>query len=191
MDSILLYTDDNIIGQSIHRYMIDNNKSIITFRYQDITQGALAPLLGIVIFNVIHQEMTAAETLSLLNKMRSCLLRCTRLVLMVKSDIASLCQELIDIDNILILTEKSSLSDFYRVASTPADERGLAVQKKLSARERQVLQLTVAGHNNKRIAALLDIDHKTVHSHRIHIMKKLGIDNSRAMHNSIVNLYQC
>ncbi|HHG8773618.1 TPA: LuxR C-terminal-related transcriptional regulator [Raoultella planticola] len=191
MDSILLYTDDNIIGQSIHRYMIDNNKSITTFRYQDITQGAIAPLLGIVIFNVIHQEMTAAETLSLLNKRRSCLLRCSRLVLMVKSDIASLCLELIDIDNVLILTEKSSLSDFYHIASTPADGRGLTVQKKLSARERQVLQLTVACHNNKRIAALLNIDHKTVHSHRTHIMKKLGIDNSRAMYNTIVNLNRC
>jgi DNA-binding NarL/FixJ family response regulator len=33
-----------------------------------------------------------------------------------------------------------------------------------------------ANNNNKRIAALLGIAHKTVHSHRIHIMQKLGID---------------
>ncbi|HIF5899052.1 TPA: LuxR family transcriptional regulator, partial [Raoultella ornithinolytica] len=31
----------------------------------------------------------------------------------------------------------------------------------------------------------------TVHSHRIHIMQKLGMHNSRAMHNKIVDMYQC
>ncbi|MDU2776291.1 MAG: LuxR family transcriptional regulator, partial [Klebsiella grimontii] len=34
-------------------------------------------------------------------------------------------------------------------------------------------------------------DHKTVHSHKVHIMKKLGMNNSRIMNKSIVNMYQC
>ena len=54
-----------------------------------------------------------------------------------------------------------------------------------------LLELTMTCHNNKRIATLLNIDHKTVHSHRIHIMQKLGMHNSRAMHNKIVDMYQC
>ena len=70
MDRIFLYTDDNLIGQSIHRYLVDNNKDITTFRYQDITQGAIAPLSGIVIFNVIHKDFSAANTMLLLNNMR-------------------------------------------------------------------------------------------------------------------------
>jgi DNA-binding NarL/FixJ family response regulator len=50
-----------------------------------------------------------------------------------------------------------------------------------TARELQVLELIIACNNNKRIASLLNIDHKTVHSHRIHIMKKLGMNSSRFM----------
>ncbi|MFY7342247.1 hypothetical protein ACOTXT_22360, partial [Enterobacter cloacae complex sp. IR5422] len=32
MENILLYTDDNIIGQSIHDYMVDNEKNITTLK---------------------------------------------------------------------------------------------------------------------------------------------------------------
>lgn len=106
LDRIFLYTDDNLIGQSIHWYMVDNNKNVTTFRYQDITQGAIAPLSGIVIFNVIHKDFSAADTMLLLNDMRWCLLHCTRLILVVRSDIANLFRELINIDNTMILTEK-------------------------------------------------------------------------------------
>ncbi|WP_434638957.1 helix-turn-helix transcriptional regulator [Klebsiella sp. I138] len=192
MDSILLYTDDNFIGQSIHRYLVDNNKNITTLCYQDISQGAMPPMTGIVIFNVIHKDFSAADTMSLLNNMRWCLLHCSRLILMVKSDIASLFRELIDLDNIMILTEKSSLTDFSHAVSTPAgSSSSIPLQKKLSARERQVLELTIACHNNKKIATLLNIDHKTVHSHRIHIMQKLGMNSSRAMNKKIVDMYRC
>ncbi len=191
MDRIFLYTDDNLVGQSIYRYMVDNNKNITTFRYQDITQGALAPLSGIVIFNVIHKDFSAADTMLLLNKMRPYLLHCTRLILVVRSDISSLFRELIDIDKTLILTEKTPLNDFYRAVSSSIDGGDFSLPKKLSTRERQVLELTMACHNNKKIATLLNIDHKTVYSHRIHIMQKLGLHNSRAMHNKIVDMFQC
>ena len=186
-----MYTDDNFIGQSIHRYMIDKNRNISIFSYQDIAQKAGMPCAGIVIVNLIRQDIPAAETMSQLNMLRGNLLNCVRLILIVKSDIASLCLELIDIDNVLILTEKSSLFDFYLATSLPLKGRQAPVQKKLSARELQVLELTMRCHSTKRIAALLNIDHKTVYSHKMHIMKKLGMDNSRIMNQKIVNLYQC
>jgi hypothetical protein len=103
---------------------------ITTFRYQDITQGQ-SPLSGIVIFNVIHKDFSAADTMLLLNDMRWCLLHCTRLILVVRSDIASLFRELINIDNTMILTEKTPLHDFYRAVST-ADGSEFSVPKKLS-----------------------------------------------------------
>lgn len=157
MDRIFLYTDDNLIGQSIHRYLVDNNKNITIFRYQDITRGAIAPLSGIVIFNAIHKDFSAADTMLLLNDMRWRLLHCARLILVVRSDIASLFRELINIDNTMILTEKTPLHDFYRAVSAPADDGDFSVPKKLSARERQVLELTLTCHNNKKIATLLNI----------------------------------
>ncbi|OMP94824.1 MULTISPECIES: helix-turn-helix transcriptional regulator [Raoultella] len=194
MESILLYTDDNLIGQSIQRYMIDNDKNITALSYQNIMQGEALPQAKIVIFNVIHKDISAADTVHLLNKLRFCLARCVRLVLIVRSDIAGLFRELIFLENLIILTEKSSLNDFSDITNVPtaaADYRFLLTHKKLSVREIQVLELIMASYNNKRIAAVLHIDHKTVHSHRIHIMKKLGMDSSRIMNKKIVTMYQC
>jgi hypothetical protein len=119
LDRIFLYTDDNLIGQSIHRYLVDNNKNSPPSVIRISLRGN-RPLSGIVIFNVIHKDFSAADTMLLLNDMRWCLLHCT-LILVVRSDIASLFSELINIDNTMILTEKTSLHDFYRAVSAPAD----------------------------------------------------------------------
>jgi FixJ family two-component response regulator len=61
-----------------------------------------------------------------------------------------------------------------------AAARSEAVSRKLEAmttRERDVFELVVAGHANKRIAALLGIAEKTVEAHRGRLMKKLGAAN--------------
>lgn len=60
----------------------------------------------------------------------------------------------------------------------PQPEPGPAV---LSDRERQILRYLVHGENTKGIADSLDISPKTVETHRIHIMRKLGIDNIAAL----------
>jgi DNA-binding NarL/FixJ family response regulator len=46
---------------------------------------------------------------------------------------------------------------------------------RLSARERQVLQLVAAGHSSAEIGTLLHISVRTVDTHRLHVMDKLGI----------------
>jgi two-component system response regulator NreC len=45
----------------------------------------------------------------------------------------------------------------------------------LSRRERDVFQLLVRGHTNRRIAGLLGISPKTVETHRAHVLRKLGV----------------
>lgn len=47
----------------------------------------------------------------------------------------------------------------------------------LTDRERQVVDLVVAGRHNKAIASELGISHKTVEFHRARIMKKMKTDN--------------
>ncbi|EMO5812945.1 TPA: response regulator transcription factor [Klebsiella pneumoniae] len=194
MNSILIYTDDNIIGKSIHEYMIDNVKDITTLNLQDIVKGISALPTATVIINIIHKDISAGTMIALLNTLRIRLSRCTMLVLVVKSDLAPLCRELLYLDNLLILTDRSSLSDFSAIINRPltADGcQGLCTRRTLTARELQVLELIIDCNNNKRIALLLNIDHKTVHSHKVHIMKKLGMNNSRIMNKMIVNMYRC
>jgi len=45
---------------------------------------------------------------------------------------------------------------------------------RLTPREREVMELVVAGMLNKQIAAALSISMKTVENHRAHVMEKLG-----------------
>ena len=55
-----------------------------------------------------------------------------------------------------------------------ADAEVTAQLEKLTARERDVLELVVAGRLNKEIAATLGIVEQTVKQHRGRIMRKLG-----------------
>jgi DNA-binding NarL/FixJ family response regulator len=54
-------------------------------------------------------------------------------------------------------------------------ERGPTEVEKLSARERQVLQLVAEGHSSAEIGKLLHISSRTVETHRLHLMDKLRI----------------
>jgi len=47
----------------------------------------------------------------------------------------------------------------------------------LSQREREVLQLLAEGKTTKQVAMQLYISPKTVETHRLRIINKLGIDN--------------
>lgn len=47
--------------------------------------------------------------------------------------------------------------------------------KRLTSREREVLELVVAGRHNREIAALLHISVRTVEVHKSRVMQKLGV----------------
>ncbi len=60
--------------------------------------------------------------------------------------------------------------------STPGAASAFAARlATLSARERQVMDLVVAGQSSKAIAVALEISHRTVELHRSHIFDKLGV----------------
>jgi len=60
---------------------------------------------------------------------------------------------------------------------TPASRQPSAKLSSLTRRERQVLELVVAGKFNKTIADVLGISTKTVELHRSSVMTKLGVRN--------------
>jgi DNA-binding NarL/FixJ family response regulator len=51
------------------------------------------------------------------------------------------------------------------------------LQPRLTAREREIIQLLSEGKSNKEVAATLDISTRTVETHRATIMHKLGISS--------------
>jgi RNA polymerase sigma factor (sigma-70 family) len=48
---------------------------------------------------------------------------------------------------------------------------------RLSSREREVMELVVSGLSSKEIAQRLGLSHRTVETHRTHLMLKMGADN--------------
>ena len=66
----------------------------------------------------------------------------------------------------------SGLSETWEHLRTPSQ---IAKSLKLSAREREVLQLISEGHSGKEIAGILNVSVKTVSYHRENIKRKLGV----------------
>jgi len=58
----------------------------------------------------------------------------------------------------------------------------------LTPREREVLDLVVDGHTNKKIAALLGVREKTVECHRANLMRKLSVESVAEMIRLVVTL---
>lgn len=52
---------------------------------------------------------------------------------------------------------------------------------RLSARERQVMELIALGYSTKEISARLGISYKTADSHRTHVLKKLGVHETASL----------
>lgn len=77
-------------------------------------------------------------------------------------------------DEALISSVRRALerADSTRLQATAAQKAGSLIAT-LSARERQVLELLVAGRSNKVIAYELDISPRTVEIHRAHVMEKM------------------
>ncbi len=61
------------------------------------------------------------------------------------------------------------------LATLSAPRAGLRGQDRLTAREREVLELIATGASNKRIALELGIAEKTVKTHVGHVLAKLGV----------------
>ena len=62
--------------------------------------------------------------------------------------------------------------DLYLSSKTPPP--GGLVQARLTAREREILQLLAEGDSSKDVAATLALSTKTVETHRSNIMRKLN-----------------
>jgi DNA-binding NarL/FixJ family response regulator len=64
---------------------------------------------------------------------------------------------------------------------------------KLTAREREVIQLLAEGKSSKEVACLLNLSTKTAETHRSNIMRKLGFHSIRdlvvyAVKNNIIQV---
>lgn len=62
--------------------------------------------------------------------------------------------------------------------SAPRRQQAEALARRLTPRQRQVLQHMISGFRNKQIAGFLAIDEKTVKMHRASLLTRLGVGSS-------------
>jgi DNA-binding NarL/FixJ family response regulator len=64
------------------------------------------------------------------------------------------------------------------VRSAESDGQAVGGLASLSVREKEVFDLVVGGHTNRRVASLLFISERTVETHRARINRKLGVHST-------------
>jgi DNA-binding NarL/FixJ family response regulator len=74
------------------------------------------------------------------------------------------------------ISEQAIKEYLNRAEATPLDP-----YETLTAREREVLQLTAEGHSGSAISERLFISPRTVESHRTNLMRKLGVRNQKEL----------
>lgn len=92
-------------------------------------------------------------------------------------------------DQELLDTIRSALDHDRDIRTRQAErETTRARHERLTPREREVLQLVIAGSANKQIAATLNISQKTVEVHRAHVMRKLEAQSVADLVRSVLLL---
>jgi DNA-binding NarL/FixJ family response regulator len=77
----------------------------------------------------------------------------------------------------LYLSPQLSAKIMHSIQAGGSEEEPEQLLRKLSAREREILQLVVRGYSSARIAAMLGLASNTVDTYRSRIMAKLRIEN--------------
>ncbi|MBI4581061.1 MAG: response regulator transcription factor [Planctomycetes bacterium] len=81
-------------------------------------------------------------------------------------------------DEVLVERVRQAIDLDVRQRRKAAHEAALRTRlDRLTPREREVLDLLIAGKGNKEIALQLGLSRKTIDIHRSHVMMKLGVDS--------------
>jgi len=94
-----------------------------------------------------------------------------------RADAHDFLEKPLDEDKLINAIEEAFV-DVRALASNSARRANArALFPSLTPREREVMELVVAGRHNRDIAVLLDISARTVEVHKARLMDKLGVDN--------------
>ena len=94
-----------------------------------------------------------------------------------RADAHDFLEKPLDEDKLINAIEESFVDMRAHATSSARRASAQALFPTLTPREREVMELVVAGRHNRDIAILLDISARTVEVHKARLMDKLGVDN--------------
>lgn len=185
---MLMCGNEDWVGSSVSTYLKSKNADVTTVPWQLMMDNSVHYHRRMMIFNIISHEQSYADFVSYLNKNRFKVYD-NAVVVIADSSLAKLCIELLCVEKVVVLTDKSPLRDFGRLASLTREcwnPRLFRSQKRLTDREQQILSLLVNGYSPKEIADLVSLSYKTIQTHKMNIIDKLALANSAELNKLIV-----
>ncbi|EGT3572445.1 helix-turn-helix transcriptional regulator [Citrobacter amalonaticus] len=185
---MLMYGNDDFVGSSVSTYLKSKNAEITNVPWRVMVDHSARYRHRMMIFNIISHEQSYADFVSYLNKNRFKVYD-NAVVVIADSRLAKLCIELLYVEKAIVLTDKSPLRDFGRLTTLTGggwNPRLFRSQKRLSDREQQVLSLLVSGYSPNEISDLIRVSYKTVQTHKMRIIARLGLAHSAELNKLIV-----
>lgn len=185
---MLMCGNDNFVGRGVSEFLKSKDVPIKTFRREEMISQSSLYRHHTMLFNIIDNGQSCADFVEFLNKNRFKVYD-NNIVIITDSLVAKLCVELLYVDKAIVLTEKSPLRDFNQITSLSqgtGHPRLFRSQKRLTDREQQILSLLVGGYNAKEISELVNLNYKTIQTHKMKIILKLGLTNSADLNKLIV-----
>ena len=187
---MLMYGNDDFVGNSVSTYLKSKNAEITNVPWQVMVDHSARYRHRMMIFNIISHEQSYADFVSYLNKNRFKVYD-NAVVVIADGRLAKLCIELLYVEKAIVLTDKSPLRDFGRLTTLTGgcwNPRLFRSQKRLSDREQQVLSLLVSGYSPNEISDLIRVSYKTVQTHKMRIIARLGLAHSAELNKLIVRI---
>jgi len=94
-----------------------------------------------------------------------------------KSNAIDFLEKPIDHDKLIEAIDQAFNSQTLIQDRKSSSEKAATLLEQLTPREREVMDLVVAGYHNREIAEKLGISVRTVEVHKAHLMSKLGVDS--------------
>lgn len=185
---MLMSGSDDITGSCLLAWLESQYARVNDVPWRDLATNSAGYRQRTMIFNLTGHEEPLANVVRCLNKNRQ-RISGNRVVILADNDLAKLCTELLSLEQVGVLTDKSPLCDFSRLLSPEAvcwNPRLSRSQKKLTDREQEVLSLLVKGYAPKEISTLIGLKYKTVQTHKMNIIVKLKLANSAELNKLIV-----
>jgi len=179
---VFVVDDDSAIRQSLQWLIESTGRKVVTFASAQQFLDSVPPVQpGCLVLDINMPGITGLELQEQLTAQN---LRIPVIVISGHADVASAVRAMkagaveflekpFDDDILLQRIEQAIALDARRREEDAKHAKTEERLGRLTPREREIMELVVAGHPNKRIAAMLCRSEKTVEIHRANVMQKM------------------